>query len=381
MQKRSLWLVSIMLFLVVTLITVPMLTACSSPTSTSTPTTTAPTSTQTSNPTSAPSTTATTAPVSGRVIDLSLATQITNNRTRYKVLFEPWIKKVEELSQGKVKITTFPAESLVKVADSYDAIVTGIAKIAETNHSYTSQRFPLVEVVNLPGLGISSVKAGTYIMRDLYEKFPEFRAEYKDMHLLWNSRLPSYTIQTNNKPVRTLEDIKGLRLRTSGGVSSDAIAALGAAPLFITMGDTYLALQKGTVDGYVSDLTTLFSRKFYEIQKYSSNIDFGSSTMYVGMNLETWNSLPPDIQKAFDEACKLAIDLTSNAWEAEMKEAYDNKPAGFEFITITPENVAKINAVTATLVEKWVNDNKAKAPAQAILAEVIRLAKQYKDVK
>ncbi len=316
-----------------------------------------------------------------KVIDLSLATQIATNRTRYKLGFEPWIKKIQEATGGKVSITTYPAESLCKVTDSYDAVVTGIAKIAEANHDYTANRFPLSCGVSLPGLGMTTYKAGIYAMRDLYEKFPEIRAEYSNMHLLWNMRQTSFGVNTVKKPIRTLEDIKGMRIRTAGGASADSLKAVGAIPVFMGMGDVYTALQKGTLDGNCSEPTPLWARHLYDAVNYHTFVDLGSASMWIGMNLETWNSLPQDVQKVFNDTSQFAMDSTAAGWDAELKEAYDNKPVKFEYINLSPEESARFDALTSSIAKKWVQDNKSKGPTQGILDEMLRLAKVYRDTK
>jgi len=309
---------------------------------------------------------------------MRLALQIHTQRARYTWVYGPWIEKIEAATNGRVKITTYPSQSLCKVVDSYDAITTGIADIAEAVHGYTPGRFFLTEVVNLPGLNLSS-QAATYTMRDIYEKFPEVRAEYKDMHLIFNFRLPPFGMQTVDTPIRTPEDMKGMKIRTAGGVSADAVKALGGSPVLMGMADVYIALQKGVLDGVCAPKDPLLTKHFYDLEKHWTNVDMGSVGMWFGMSNHKWNSLPPDIQKVFNDLVPWMMDTMPDAWESEQQKAYEARPADFDWYTLSPEEAAAFNELTGSVRQSWVEKNADKGPAQEILDEVIRLSKKYAD--
>ena len=103
--------------------------------------------------------------------------------------FVKWSKLIEEETGGKVKFVLYPGATLAKPQDTYDATVSGIADIGWTLSGYTRGRFLLSEVVVLP-LGFKGAEHASRVMCDLYDKFPEIRAEYKDVHLLWLSPAP-----------------------------------------------------------------------------------------------------------------------------------------------------------------------------------------------
>lgn len=298
-----------------------------------------------------------------------------------KMVIEPWIQKIGEATQGRVKITIYPDQSLVPQVDSYDAIVTGIADIAWSVHGLTPGRFPLTEIGQLPGLGIPSTKAGNYIVRDLYDKFPEIKAEYKDMHLLHNLRLPPMNLQTVKKQVRTPGDIKGLKIRVPSNTVGQSVEILGGTPILLSMGDVYMALQKGVLDGVCGAPDVLTSRRFYEVEKHFVDADLGGSFNWVAMGLGTWNKLPPDIQKVFNDLNPWCIDAWAVGYDKGSEDAYKAKPADFDWYTLTPEEAAAFNKATAPVRERYLKDWASRGPTQAILDEILSLAKKYATLK
>jgi TRAP-type C4-dicarboxylate transport system substrate-binding protein len=110
------------------------------------------------------------------------------------------------------------------------------------------------------------------------------------------------TIFHTKKPVRTLEDLKGMKIRTTG-LGAKIVAALGATPVAMPMGDTYDALSKGVVEGSTAPIASLEGFKWGEVVKYTTE-NFGSAyttIFFVVMNKKTWNSVTPDNQKIIEQ--------------------------------------------------------------------------------
>lgn len=99
--------------------------------------------------------------------------------------FEPWAKAVEKRSAGRIKVTFYPAQTLCKAKDNYDAIVSGLADIAFASIAYTPGRFPLSEILFLPYIGSVSAQNSSRILQELYKKFPKIMAEYSEVKVLW----------------------------------------------------------------------------------------------------------------------------------------------------------------------------------------------------
>ena len=107
-----------------------------------------------------------------------------------------------------------------------------------------------------------------------------------------------YTLITRDKPVRSIEELKGLKIRMVGGPPTEMVQALGGAPLFVSMADAYISLQKGVVDGMGAPWEAIHTWRFYDVVNHYTQVPFPAVYFSVVMNKATWESLPPDVQSA-----------------------------------------------------------------------------------
>ncbi|EFK09284.1 bacterial extracellular solute-binding protein, family 7 [delta proteobacterium NaphS2] len=292
--------------------------------------------------------------------------------------FEPWAKAVEERTGGRIKITFYPAQTLCKAKDNYDAAVSGIADIAFASIAYSPGRFPLSEVLFLPFIGSVSAEDGTRIYQELFNKFSQMRDEYSEVKVLWLHTCGAVGLSSNKKPIRRLEDIQKMLVRAPGPLAA-TVEALGATPVAMSAPDMYIAMEKGTVDAMYMPKEALKSLKLYEVTKYHT---IGAENMYapfcVAMNLKVWNSLPPDIQRIIEEESVKAAVLNAGNWDKGDKDAIEFvKAKGHELIYLSPEEIDRWRAKTHPLWDKWVADTEAKGlPGKAVLGETLRLMKE-----
>jgi TRAP-type C4-dicarboxylate transport system substrate-binding protein len=313
-------------------------------------------------------------------IELKFAHFLPPNHFLVKDGFEPWAKAVEERSGGRVKVIFYPAQSLCKAKDDYDAAVTGIADIAWHSIAYTPGRFPLTEVFFLPYLGSVPAETANKVYQDLYNKFPQMQKEYAEIKVLWLHIGSSAGLLSAKKPIHKLEDIQKLLVRAVGPNAAVA-EALGATPVSMAAPDTYLAMEKGTVDAAFIPTEALITFKLAEVTNYLTvGGESGFGPYCTGMNLRVWNSLPADIQKIIEEESAKASVLNSRGWDLKEQAAIElmKKTPGKEVIYLSEEEVARWREKVQPLYDKWIADREAKGlPAKQVFDEACRLFQIY----
>jgi len=225
---------------------------------------------------------------------------------------ESWAREIEKRTDGAVQIKIFPGGALTKAPEVYDGVVQGISDIGMSCFAYSRGRFPVMEAVDLP-LGYPSGKAATFAANAFFEEMRP--AELEDVHVLYVHAHGPGLLHTK-KPAKTMEDVKGMKIRSTG-FSAKVVEALGGIPVAMPQGDTYEALQKGVVEGTFAPIETLKGWKQGEVVKSTTDCKgIGYTTaMFVVMNKDKWNQLPPDVQKAFTDVSKEWIAVHAAAWD------------------------------------------------------------------
>ena len=236
--------------------------------------------------------------VAAETVNLSFAFQDSETSHGYTQALAPWAKRVEEATGGRLKITIYPSQTLTKGKDAWHAVKNGIADIAWCFHGYWPGMTPLADVISLPALPFKTAKQGSETLWKLYEKFPAIQEEFSENKVLLLYTSDPYVLITANKWVKTVDDLKGLKLRMTGGPPTNMVKALGGVPMLIPMPDNYISLQKGVIDGMGAPWEAMHAFKLYEVVNYFSEVPFPSVYFSISMNKKRWNSLSKDIQDA-----------------------------------------------------------------------------------
>jgi TRAP-type C4-dicarboxylate transport system substrate-binding protein len=297
----------------------------------------------------------------------------------YSIFFPPthgqclaaanWAVEVEKRTGGRVKIAIHPGGALTKAPQVYEGVVNGISDLGMSCFAYTPGRFPLLEGLDLP-VGYPSGSAATRIANELIRKYTP--PEIQDTHLLYvHAHGPG--ILAAKKPVRTLHDLKSLKVRTTGS-SGNIIKALGGASVGMAQPEAYEALQKGVVDATLCPLETLKGWKQGEVITHvtdSSAVGY-TTVMFVTMNKQSWDRLPADVQRVFTEVSQEWIAQHGSAWDQADQDARaylaDLKR---EIITLSAEEQARWRAAVNPVLDGYVRQAKEKnVPGEGFLKDL-----------
>ncbi len=292
------------------------------------------------------------------------------------ILATEWAKEIEKRTGGKVQITMFYGGTLTPADKCYDGVVKGISDIGFSVLAYTRGKFPLTEVSDLP-LGIKTGLVATKVINEYFRKFkPKEFDEVKVMYL--HGHGPG--ILHTKKPVNKLEDLKGMKIRCTG-MAAKIVAALGATPVAMPMGETYDALSRGVVDGSMAPQEALQGWKWGEVVKYTIE-NFGSSYstgMFVVMNKDKWNSLPPDVQKTIEQINEEYIEKQGKVWDEIDKAGRDYTIArGNKIITLSPEEDQRWEKAVRPILNDYKKSMREKGlPGEEVLSFYLQTIYKY----
>jgi TRAP-type C4-dicarboxylate transport system substrate-binding protein len=270
--------------------------------------------------------------------------------TAHTKIMEVFIKDIEAKTNGKVKFKYYPAGTLLTAPKMYDGVEKGMADFGFANIGYTFGRFKETEALDMP-IGYNTEWVATHVANDFYKKFKP--KEWDKVHVLAFSICGLNVLQTT-KPVYKLEDLKGMNIRGTGYVG-EVVSALGGTPRAISTPEAYDAVLKKVIDGLYISMETLQAFRYAEVVKYVTEIwPIGQGyTFYLIMNNNTWNKLPADVKKVFNEyPFEEKLAEMWNKIDMEGKKFAIEK--GVKFIQLSPEESKKWIKAAAPVIEKYV---------------------------
>ena len=290
-----------------------------------------------------------------------------------------WSEQLEKGSGGRIVVKRFPGAQMGPTPGHYDFARTGQADVAWFLHGGTPGRFPLTEIISLPFM-VGSAEIGMKVLndRDLRAKYLD--AEHKGVKVLMLFTHQPGSVHTTKKPIRTLDDLKGLRIRFSNPTIRELVAALGATPVGVPPPDQVEQMQKGTIDGVFIDYGGAgIAFKMAGVVRHTTELYCYVSSFGVAMNEDFWNKLPPDLKK-------LVTDTTTGK-EKEIGEAWDALDipgkkllvdGGDEIIKLSAADTAKIRAVGTQVSEATIKGYEDKGlPARAVYNAMRALSEKH----
>ena len=313
--------------------------------------------------------------VAQKTITLRLSSFVPPMHFMNAVIYKPWIEMIEKRTDGRLKIKVYAGGSLGKAQAQYDMAVRGVADITWGILAYTPGRFPLTTVMELPFMS-PSPEVGSRIVWRLYEK-GLLGSEFDDIKLLALAMPPGMDLHTSKKLVKSLEDMKGMKIRTPSPMMGKLIKKWGGVPVAMPATEVYLSLERGVIDAIFIDPLTLMGIRGNEVTKYHTRVGISATVVFLAMNKKTWNRLPPDIQKVVDE-------LTGEWWTADYHGKIATKAvfgtvkklekAGHTVYPLPPKEMKRWEESAAPAFDEWMQDMEGKGlPGIQVVKEALRL--------
>jgi len=293
-------------------------------------------------------------------------------------LGDAWAKEIEKRTNGRVKITYIPGGAFVREDEIYEGILMGAVDIGMSAFAYNRRLFPAMEAIDF-SIGYPSAKVATSVINDFYKKFrPKELSDVKVLYL--HAHGPG--LLHSKKPVYRLEDLKGMRIRSTY-FSAEVTIALGAEPIVKPQGYTYVLLADNYVDATWSPMEVLKGWRQAEVIKYTIEPCSTSYTtgFYVAMNLKKWNSLPKDVQGILEEVSAKWITRHAEAWDSSDEEGRKfTLSLGNKIIQLSKDESARWCRTVQPVIDKYASRVESKGlPGKEYVETIRNLIKKYKE--
>jgi TRAP-type C4-dicarboxylate transport system substrate-binding protein len=292
----------------------------------------------------------------------------------------PWAKKVEKDSGGRIRIDLYPNMQLGgTAAQLYDQVRDGTVDIAWTLPGLTPGRFPKIEVFELPFVANRSAVANAQAVQAFYET--QLRDEFRDVHAICVWAHDQGVVHTT-KPVATLSDLKGLRLRAPTRLSAESLKALGANGITMPVTQVADALSVRAIDGCMVPWEVVPSIKVEDYAKFHA--EFAASpvlytaTFILAMNRKRFDTLPPDLKKVIDaNSGQTAAQAAGRMWDDQAVVVADAvRGRGNTITLIDKAESERWQKVTQPVIEGWLKTSK-KISGEKLLADAKALLAKY----
>ena len=235
------------------------------------------------------------------VIVLKAATTQPRRHPLHDYVYLHWGKEIEKRTHGKVKFKWYLANSLVNQMQAQKAVREGLVDVVVQDAIWIEEsRYPIAKLLNLPFM-FDSPRQGAYAFFKAYETIPEMRKEFVKVKPLAFFTTGLINVCIKGAPPKTLKEMQGKKLWSVSKTAVQMLKLFGATPVSTKLQDVYMGLQRGMLDGALFPIAPAAAFKLTEIANGYTIGNFAAGCQYFAMNLKKWNTLPPDVQKVFDD--------------------------------------------------------------------------------
>ena len=292
-----------------------------------------------------------------------------------KTVWIPMLEELKKRSNGRITYTLYAGAALGSGPEHYDIVAKGLSDMGYFTATWTPGRFPLSDVLSMAAW-VEGKDVGTDIGNAMYDQI--LAREFPGVKMIeLNGCIQAF--MWTRKPVKTLDDVKGLRIRSPGGQQTNYIKSLGAEPVFMPLGDVYLAMETGTIDGIVTCPPLVLAFKLYEVAKYGTVATFGCVTEGVIMNEKSWQNTPDDLKPIIMDVCKNPFRTTGGL----NKEVYNTmmnevQAKGVQLYKMPKDQEERWFKLFQEETKKWVADLEGKGlPAKETVIHYNEIAHKH----
>lgn len=313
-------------------------------------------------------------PASGdEQIKLSFAF-FTTETTFLGQMVQYWADQIEERTDGRVDMEVYYSGTLLDANNMYDGVRQKVADGGLTVLQYEPGKYPLVELAEL--IPYDGAEVASQVAYDLVQEYPiDALSDLKLVAMFTNDQNYLFT----NHPVKSIDDLKGMQYRAAGAYM-DLVEDLGAAGVGMSQAEQAESLQTSIINGTITERALTKDAQLAELVDYLVDKQLYASTFAGVMNMDTWNSLPADIQQVFEE---VSVELPAYAGKylddrTEENLQWSQDTHGLEIISLSDEDNKKWDEIVNAYQEEKIEElEKQGLPARAYYERALELTEQY----
>lgn len=292
-----------------------------------------------------------------------------------------WGKEIGKRTNGQVEIQWFHSSTLVAFTQTYDALRSGMVDMAMLPVAHFPNLFPVSVGVGLPFMCKDPEHAGEMFLK-MRDQIPEFQKEWSEVKLFHIHTSDAWNFHFSDKDVKTLDEFKGLRVGTIWGSLINILKYLPCTGSLVPIEDLYVSLQRKTVDGVLIPNAAAKGFKVTDVTRFHTIANISVMPLGWAMSKTTWQKLPADVQKVFEEIAPSFLRMFSFVVRAGGDQILSAcKDRGDVMNYVPQENIAKwrqkfVPTLYASYVE---NLNKKGYNGRAILEKMERISAETKN--
>jgi len=294
-------------------------------------------------------------------------------------VFTRFYQRVEEETQGRLRIEPTWNGLLHGPLDGFKACITGLTDYTHGYITYQPGSFHLMHGLQLP-FAFPNSPVASLVAEELYPRF--FKSEYEAMGVYLatcDSTSPYQVI--SREPVLTLEDLRGLKIRATGGILAEIYRDLGAVPVVMAAAEVYPAFQRGIIDAVSLGVPDIASYRLQEIGKFLTRVNFNVTVLQYALNRRSFDALPDDLRQTFSDLLRIRSQMCAQDYYSGPieEEAYADLRAGrCEILDLEPDERERWREALLPLRNRFISENEAEGrPATEMLEEMERLSALY----
>jgi TRAP-type C4-dicarboxylate transport system substrate-binding protein len=295
-----------------------------------------------------------------------------------KWIFEPLQKDLERHSGGTLSFQVYYGMALGgKPRDLISQAENGVVDMSYTLPAYHAGRFPILTGLELPFIGRSG-EIFSQVAWDWLDKYAH--AEFKNLKVVTLNAIDVGILHTTKRPVRKLEDFKGLKIRVAGRYIGMAVKALGGVPVQMPLPAVYESLARGQTQGMMIPWMITIPFKYAEVTKYHTDVPIYHTLLLTAMNMGTWNKLDAKQKKAVEMSTGKSFATRYGAkWDSMADPGRQiAKKKGNEIILLSASEDARWRAAARGAHEAWMSDMDRKGHnGKQMYADMLALVKKY----